>query len=47
MVTLILKCNSINNSLIISTGIGNFEFSHSLGHKETDAIFTEWLVNLI
>ncbi len=31
MVTSILKCNSINNPLIISIGIGDFEFSHSLG----------------
>ncbi len=31
MVTPILKCNLINNPLIISTGIGDFEFSHSLG----------------
>ena len=30
MVTPILKCNSINNPLIISTGIGDFKFSHSL-----------------
>ena len=35
MVTPILKCNSINNPLIISTGIGDFEFSHSLGRKQT------------
>ena len=33
MVTPILKCNSINNPLIISTGIGDFKFSHSLGLK--------------
>ncbi len=33
MVTPILKCNSSNNPLIISTGIGDFEFSHSLGQE--------------
>jgi len=33
MVTPILKCNSINNPLIISTGIGDFKFWHSLGHQ--------------
>ena len=42
MVAPILKCNSSNNPLIISTGIGDFEFSHSLGHKETDASF-QWM----
>ena len=31
MVTPILKCNLINNPLIISSGSGDFEFSHSLG----------------
>ena len=31
MVAPIFKCNSSNNQLIISTGIGDFEFSHSLG----------------
>ena len=31
MVTPILKCNSIKNPLIIATGIGEFEFWHSLG----------------
>ncbi|MEI6270677.1 MAG: hypothetical protein WCP01_17510 [Methylococcaceae bacterium] len=36
MVTPILKCNSSNNPLIISTGIGDFEFSHSLGQKPPD-----------
>ena len=35
MVDPILKCNSSNNPLIISTGIGDFEFSHSLGRQLT------------
>jgi len=38
MVVPILNCNSSNNPLIISTGIGDFEFSHSLGQKPTHEI---------
>ena len=46
MVTPILKCNSSNNPLIISTGIGDFEFSHSLGQNLPDGFAQQRVCNM-